>query len=281
MPNLSIITVNLNDAKGLVKTIQSVINQTFKNFEYIVIDGGSTDESLEKINSFSESFAYWVSEKDNGIYDAMNKGIRRAVGDYCLFLNSGDYLNGPGILSEIFSQSLSEDIISGAVIAYSDHSPKKYIQPGIISSEITLSDLFEGSLNHQATLIKRSLFDKYGLYEEKFSIISDWIFTIKTIIFNNVSFRYLDVPITYYNVDGKSASVSDYYSKENFPALKELIPVRILSDYETGYVHTVKRMKKYILFWAIFRLLNLCTIKYDRISRRLIERRKLKRHISE
>lgn len=281
MPKLSIITVSLNDAKGLRKTIQSVISQTYKDFEYIVIDGGSTDDSQTVLKAFSENIAYSISEKDNGIYDAMNKGIARAVGDYCLFLNSGDYLVGPDILSEIFSHIITEDVISGAVIFYSDLSPKKHYHSNITSSEITLSDLFEGSLNHQATLIKRSLFVKYGLYEKKFRIISDWIFTINTIIFNNVSFRYLDIPIAYYNVDGKSAPVSDYYGKENLPALKELIPQRILSDYETGYIHTVKRIKKYLLFWTLFRFLNLCTIKYDNISKRIKERRKLKMYVGE
>ena len=281
MPKLSIITVNLNNAKGLEKTIRSVINQTFADFEYIVIDGGSTDESLEKIKTFSETLTYWVSEKDSGIYEAMNRGIIRATGEYCLFLNSGDYLFSPAILTKVFSLNLWEDIISGAVITYSDLYPKKYFQSTITESEITLSDLFEGSLNHQATFIKRSLFDRYGLYENKYRIISDWIFTIKTIILNNVSFRYLDLAITYYNVDGRSASVSEYFIKENLPALKEIFPARILSDYEKGYVHTVKRMRKYFLFWTIFRLLNLCTIRYDNISRRLKERSQLKKLIGE
>jgi glycosyltransferase involved in cell wall biosynthesis len=281
MLKLSIITVNLNDAEGLRKTIQGVINQTFKDFEFIVIDGGSKDGSQEVIKEFSQRIVYSISENDNGIYDAMNKGISRAVGDYCMFLNSGDYLVGPDILSEIFSHNFSEDIISGAVITYSNLSNYKYFHSNITSSEITLSDLFEGSLNHQATLIKRSLFEKYGPYEKKFRIISDWIFTIKTIIFNNVSYRYLDIPIAYYNIDGKSATISDYYSKENLPALKELIPPRILSDYETGYVHILKRMKKYFLFWAIFRFLNLCTLKYDNIYRRFTGQKKLKRHLSE
>jgi hypothetical protein len=137
------------------------------------------------------------------------------------------------------------------------------------------------SLNHQATFIKRSLFTRYGLYEEKFKIISDWIFTLKTIVLNNVTFRYLDVAVTLYNIDGRSGSVSEYYTRENLSGLKELIPPRILADYQTGYIHAVKRMKKYLLFWTIFRILNLCTINYDSISKRILSQRHIKRLFRE
>ena len=281
MPKLSIITVNLNNANGLRKTIISVINQTYKDFEYIIIDGGSSDKSLDVINTFSDQLAYWVSEKDHGIYNAMNKGIDGACGEYCLFLNSGDYLINQEILNYIFSFNITEDIVSGAVIAYSELNPQKFLLSKITSSDITLSDLFEVSLNHQATFIKRSLFTRYGLYEEKFKIISDWIFTLKTIVLNNVTFKYLDIAITLYNTDGRSGSVSEYYTRENLSGLKELIPPRILADYQTGYVHDVKRMKKYLLFWIIFRILNLITIKYDSISKKIMSRRHLKRLIHE
>jgi hypothetical protein len=211
----------------------------------------------------------------------MNKGINRAGGEYCLFLNSGDYLINQEILNKIFSFNFTEDIISGAVITYSESNSKKSLLSKITSSEITLSDLFEVSLNHQATFIKRSLFTRFGPYEEKFKIISDWIFTLKALVLNNVTFKYLDIVVTLYNTDGRSGSVSEYYTQENLSGLKELFPPRILADYQTGYVHAVKRMKKYLFFWILFRLLNLCTLKYDNISTRFKEGRKLRRYISE
>jgi glycosyltransferase involved in cell wall biosynthesis len=277
MPKFSIITVNLNNAEGLEKTIHSILNQTNKDFEYIIIDGGSSDKSLDLIKNYSSQLKYWVSEKDNGIYNAMNKGILRATGEYCLFLNSGDYLINKNILDDIISVDVSEDILSGDVITYSNLNQQKSLISKIRTSEITFSDLFEASLNHQATFIKRSLFTRYGLYEEKYRIISDWIFTIKTIILNEVTFKYMDKVITFYNIDGSSGMVPDYYNAENLPALKELIPSRILSDYATGYVHAIKRMKKYYLFWTLFRLLNMCTVKYDSFSERIKTRRQLKR----
>ena len=99
---LSIITINLNNASGLEKTIQSVINQTYKDFEFIVIDGASTDGSVEVIKKYSSGINYWVSESDTGIYNAMNKGIRKAQGEYCLFLNSADYLFSPNLISAVY-----------------------------------------------------------------------------------------------------------------------------------------------------------------------------------
>ena len=102
MPQLSIITINYNNLAGLQKTFESVFNQTFQDFEYIVIDGGSTDGSKELIEQYHDKIDYWVSEPDSGIYNAMNKGIVRANGEYLQFLNSGDSLLGENILKNVF-----------------------------------------------------------------------------------------------------------------------------------------------------------------------------------
>ena len=116
MKKLSIITVNKNNAEGLRKTIESVVCQTFKDFEYIVIDGASTDESVAVIETYLANVTYWVSKPDRGIYEAINKGIKVAVGEYCLFLNSGDYLSSDSILEKAFSYGFFEDIVYGDVI---------------------------------------------------------------------------------------------------------------------------------------------------------------------
>ena len=86
----SIITINYNHIEGLKRTIDSVISQTSSNYEYIIIDGGSTDGSVNIIKEYKEHLVYWISEKDNGVYHAMNKGVAQAQGDYCIFMNSGD-----------------------------------------------------------------------------------------------------------------------------------------------------------------------------------------------
>jgi glycosyltransferase involved in cell wall biosynthesis len=113
MLKLSIITVNLNNAAGLRKTIESVRAQTFKDFEHIIIDGDSTDESVAVIKKFEDGFSYWVSEPDGGIYQGMNKGTRVAKGEYCLYLNSGDYLYNSKVLEKVFKEKFSEDLVYG------------------------------------------------------------------------------------------------------------------------------------------------------------------------
>jgi glycosyltransferase involved in cell wall biosynthesis len=101
---LSIITINKDNARGLEKTIQSVMGQTYNDFEYIVIDGASSDDSVDIIKRYADRMTYWVSEPDTGIYNAMNKGIRKAQGEYCLFLNSGDVLINSNSLKDAFEE---------------------------------------------------------------------------------------------------------------------------------------------------------------------------------
>ena len=113
---LSIITINYNNRDGLQKTIESVVSQSFKDFEWIVIDGGSNDGSRELIERYAESISYWVSEPDKGIYNAMNKGIKASNGDYLLFLNSGDSLCDEYVIADFQKLSFTEDIISGNII---------------------------------------------------------------------------------------------------------------------------------------------------------------------
>src|SRR5690348_5936351 len=113
MPRLSLITINLNDLQGLRKTLDSIFTQTFTDYEYIIIDGGSTDGSLEEIKKSQDKLVYWTSEKDEGIYNAMNKGIVKAKGEYTLFMNSGDYLYSEDTLNKVFENANNEDLIYG------------------------------------------------------------------------------------------------------------------------------------------------------------------------
>ena len=255
MCKLSIITINLNNYKGLEQTIRSVNNQTYTDFEFIIIDGNSSDSSIELIKQFNEKIKYWVSEVDTGIYNAMNKGILKARGEYCLFLNSGDILINNSILENLFSFKISEDIILCRSLPDSEKENQLYFENNIASSEITFNDLFITSFNHQATLIKRVLFNTYGLYNEKFKIVSDHLFIIKVLGLSNGSFNFIDLIITSYNTDGISKNVKDYYETEIVTGYKEIMPDRIYADYNTGYLTVLKKMKRHPFLWIIFRAL--------------------------
>jgi glycosyltransferase involved in cell wall biosynthesis len=205
---LSIITVNRNNADGLKKTIGSVITQTYSNFEFIIIDGASEDKSLQIIQEFAAALSYWISEPDNGIYNAMNKGVRAAKGEYCLFLNSGDFLIHPKVLAEIFSNDLKADIISGNVLKI---RPNNKFRRVYSPRSVSLHKLCIHSLPHQATLIRKSLFDQTGYYNESYRIVSDWEFFLKALVLNEKSYQHIEVDFSYFRIGGISSS------NENFP----------------------------------------------------------------
>jgi glycosyltransferase involved in cell wall biosynthesis len=225
---LSIITVNLNNKKGLEKTIKSIVCQSFDSYEYIVIDGVSTDGSVDVIRQYADKISYWISETDGGIYCAMNKGIARSRGEYCLFLNSGDGLLHENVLTELFSSSFDEDIVYGNNVVLSEYPAR--ISKGLAKSSIGLYDLITGRINHQASFIRRELFDKYGLYSEDYRIASDWKFFLDTIIVGNVSVRYIDRNISFFDVSGVSSANREEAHRELMTILRSTIPPRILSD---------------------------------------------------
>lgn len=208
---LSIITINYNNAEGLEKTILSVINQTYKNIEYVVIDGGSDDGSKEIIKANEKGIAYWLSEPDEGIYNAMNKGIRASTGDYLLFLNSGDVLIDKDVISEIVKQKLTEDLICGNLIFDKLSGPEKWIS----EEKVTFKTFFHSTIPHPSTLIKRNVFDIVGMYNESHTIVSDWEFFILATCKYNLTYRHINILISVYSDGGISSN------SENFGIIKK------------------------------------------------------------
>jgi len=200
-PILSIITINYNDKVGLERTLKSVVTQTYKAFEFLVIDGGSTDGSKELIEANKANINYWVSEPDKGIYNAMNKGILKANGEYLLFINSGDELFSPTVLEENIQFIHTEDLIyfNINVVGKQESFIKKY------PSNITFSYLFEDTLPHPATCIKKSLFAKIGLYDETLKIVSDWKWFILALVKHNVNYKYYNTVFSTFYLDGISS----------------------------------------------------------------------------
>lgn len=216
---LSIITINLNNKLGLQKTVNSVLSQTFTDFEYLIIDGGSTDGSVELIKENLEKITYWVSEPDSGIYNALNKGISKARGEYCLFLNSGDYLAKSDSLLNLFENKLIEDIVYwNTYLIDNRHGVKKIVQPDRLSA----SFFYGGTINHQSCIIKRDLFDEYGMYDESFKIASDWLFFLKTIVFGNVQTKHLNLFLTFFDGNGVSATMRQIALAENKKIINDL-----------------------------------------------------------
>lgn len=218
---LSVITINYNNCDGLRKTIESVVNQTWRNFEYIIIDGGSTDGSLDVIKEFADQIDYWVSEPDKGIYNALNKGVEKAQGEYCNFMNSGDCFYSLDVLEKVFSGNPIADIICGNTqLDYLKTPPK----------EISLDFLFNSSICHQCAFIRTSLMKKYG-YDEKYKIVADRKFFLQALLFDNCSYLPINVDVVKYDITGFSAENPVLSKLEYDRVLEELIPERIRIDY--------------------------------------------------
>ena len=229
---LSIITVNLNNRQGLERTIESVISQTNHEFEFIVIDGGSTDGSLEIIQQNAISIDKWVSEPDGGIYPAMNKGIAMATGTYLLFLNSGDWFTSEAVLSNTIPLLKGCDLYAGdmACINPIDNSLRWHMKS---PESISAAPLFSGTLPHQATFIKKTLFDRYGFYNEDLKIASDWLFFLEVILEHHATYEHFNLVITNFMLDGISNDpvIGDLPQREQQFCLQKKYP-RFVEDYD-------------------------------------------------
>jgi glycosyltransferase involved in cell wall biosynthesis len=202
MAQLSIITINFNDAAGLEKTIQSVTEQTFGEIEFIVIDGGSTDGSIEVIKKYESKISFWVSEKDNGIFNAQNKGLAQATGEYCLFLNSGDTLHSKTSVASVFHKKPHADLVACDMAFLYEIGIEIRKQ----SKQVKEETLFLSSIWHPATLIKRSVFDTYGNYNEKYRIAADYDFFLRTALVNEVSYQHLNIVLSNFDTTGISSN---------------------------------------------------------------------------
>lgn len=223
---LSVITINYNDAVGLRKTIESVITQSARNqIEFIVIDGGSTDGSKAVLEEYSDRIDYWVSEADRGIYNAMNKGVEVAHGEYCNFMNSGDVFHNTSVVESIIKTRFTADILCGNTTTV-EEKPWHILSP----EEVTMDTLYNGALNHQSALIRSSLMKKYR-YDESLRIVADRKFFVQALIFDNCSYQRIDLDVADYDVNGLSSN-NRFKSKEEYnKVLCELLPPRIRYDY--------------------------------------------------
>jgi glycosyltransferase involved in cell wall biosynthesis len=275
---LSIVTINYNNAEGLRKTMESVLAQTYTEIEYIIVDGASTDGSVDVIRELAtRPTIKWVSEKDTGIYNAMNKGIRMATGEYCQFLNSGDLLLNPHLTQQMIEHLDQINAQREEPIGVMYGNMKKVMPDGKIlhdacngGHDVTLNMFYRGCLNHSPAYILRALFDKYGMYDESLRICSDWKFYLQSLVLGDESVAYVNVDVTLFDMTGISETNKDLLNKERNQLLNELIPQGILKDYHAyhfpmdqyrrlkrrhlwGLVHFVERVVFKLEKWHILR----------------------------
>lgn len=283
--HLSIITINYNNAEGLHKTLASVASQTYPHIEHIIIDGGSTDESVGILEAYPQPLperrgeitegkfptqnpahkVIWVSEKDNGIYNAMNKGIRMATGDYIQILNSGDMLFDAHV-----TQRMSEHL---AQINSQHEEPIGILYGNMIKvnaagevvgrsgyTEYSLRQFYSSTLNHDCAYIRKDLFEEYGLYDENLKIVSDWKWYLQAIGLGRVKPEYVDIDVTIFDDGGISETNLALRNQERRQVLEELLPPAVLWDYDqhafdVEQVNRLRRWKLYPLVYFMERVL--------------------------
>lgn len=206
MQKVSIITINLNNHLGLRRTIESVLSQTYSNYELIVIDGGSGKEDLSVIEEFAGKIHQWVSEKDNGVFDAQNKGLAKATGDYLLVLNSGDELFSPSVLSDLFSRNRTADIVYGNMQIVHPDGSREF---GKMPSAITFEHMMKDTLWHPVSFVRRDFFVKVGYYDLSYRIISDYKWFLRAIFLNHAQLEYEDKTISVFYLGGLSSQLSN------------------------------------------------------------------------
>lgn len=219
---LTIITINYNNLEGLRRTVESVVNQTWQELEYIVIDGGSIDGSAAYIESQNENIDYWVSEPDNGIYNALNKGVQKATGEYLLFLNSGDHFYSDKVLANNVHHLSNHDIIAFDIHMLGLGHDFIHKHP----DELLFSFLFEETFAHQSVVIRSTLFDTVGLYDENLKIVADWKFFIHAIASGH-TYRSVHEVFSVFYFDGVSATAEGTFTRksEREIVLQEEFPI--------------------------------------------------------
>lgn len=268
---LSIVTINYNNAEGLRKTLASVASQTYRDIEHIIIDAASTDGSVDVIREYVSSnpnsdpfFKHtinWVSEKDNGIYNGMNKGLRKATGAYIEILNSGDVLVAPDVTERMVKDLEKNEypsILYGNMMK--DYGNGKIVRDTCGERMYTPESFlyfYNGTLNHDCAYIRRDLFDKYGLYNEEMKICSDWEWYVRAIVLGEEKPVYTDIDVTIFDMNGVSESRgknAELIKRERREYLESILPPTILRDYDQFAfpILQYQRLKKYHLWGLVY-----------------------------
>jgi glycosyltransferase involved in cell wall biosynthesis len=246
---ISIITVTFNCQNTISKTIESVISQTYKNFEYIVIDGNSNDNTKNIINEYKDNISTYISENDNGIYDAINKGIRLAKGEFIVILHSGDIFYNKLTIEHSINEIqnyFNTDIFFSNILFIDNIENKKTLRK--YSSKYFKPFMFRFGFMpaHTSTIIRKKCFEDIGFYNIDYKIASDFDLLFNFIYLNNLNFKYIDMYFTYMTIGGISTSGFKSMIRINNEILQSLKSHNVYSNKIFIYFKYFFKIKSYI-----------------------------------
>ena len=245
MPTFSVITVCFNEAAHIKDTLDSIVCQSSNDYELIVVDGGSTDGTKDIVEQYASHITWWCSERDKGIYNAMNKGVRHAMGDYVIFMNGGDCFYDSTALCDIMKAGLQADIVEALAV-------KKGTQELIRRHDPDLGrTLLTDCLCHQSTFIRRELLVRFP-YDETYKIASDWKFWLETLVVHGSTYQFVDRIVAAMDVNGITYSQLDLNKKERDTILAQFLPqgfaAPIISLIHEHHEMTHDILIQYVLF---------------------------------
>ena len=302
MKTLTIITINYNNAAGLQKTMDSVMNQSSQDFEYVVVDGdapqtapqppkGGAESDIEVLHSFinvikanaigfspctwksayGEIKGGFYSEKDTGIYNAMNKGIRMAKGEYIHILNSGDWLVDEHVVENMLKElnackvaGEQPDIFVGNKIMVRSDGKVRYGKND--KRPVTAMTFYRGTIEHTSAYIRRSLFDINGLYDESLRIVSDWKWYFQVVLLHNAQVAFTDIYVSYFDNSGISSTNLELDKAERRQILEQMLAPVVLADYDRHHlaIDQFERLQRYPLIYKFFYLVERILFKFDK-----------------
>ena len=251
---ITVITISYNAFNDIEKTIRSVLDQKNVNFEYIIIDGKSSDGTIDIIKKYDNCITKWLSEPDSGIYNAMNKGVSLATGDFCIFMNAGDCFVDDNVLFNV-SRILEDkyDIYNGNSFFVDDNN--KIVCYERCRKNYPLKHFYKDSICHQATFIKTELLRKYP-YDESLRMVSDWKFWLQMICFEKAKFKGINVDICCFNMNGITNNQKEKGQKERQKVLTDLFTSKELETMEkrSWFHKNIVRVYKGIIrrFWKFY-----------------------------
>lgn len=257
---ITIITICYNDKSGFRKTSETVIRQTYKDYEWIIIDGGSTDGTVDEILKVKQYVAFWLSEPDKGIYNAMNKGVMHANGEYVLFLNSGDCFSSPKSLERVATKEWTADIVGCDMFVDTGERFFGYNQAPRI---VPYQRLILGGLPHQSTFARTSML-KDTPFREDLKIASDWVFWCQKLLKEHKTYQSINIPITVFDMNGISNKKEELASRERRDNLLNyfspeivdqiILECGIYNSIEGAYMYNSERNLQHILGQSISRI---------------------------